>query len=777
MNRPILILFLFLYPAVFYGQPCTTIGQTPSTAFPVCGNSVFTQSVVPLCGSYTMIVPCDTSIALYQDRNPYWYKFRCYTSGTLGFLITPMDLLDDYDWQLFDVTGKNPDAVFTDPTCFVSCNWSGYSGVTGASTAGVNLNECAGDAPIFSIMPTITAGRDYLLLISHYTNSQAGYTLQFTGGTAVINDPLLPTTISASAADCEGRQITVRFNKKLLCSSLASDGSDFIITPGGNIQSVIGHGCANGFDMDSATIILSAPLNPGTYTVSVVNGNDGNTITDNCGTGITVNESESFTITAGPPLPMGTIAPAFCSPSSVLLNLPDSVYCNSIAADGSDFIVTGASPVIVTSASFSCDANGMTKYIAIQFSAPVINLGTYQVSIKTGTDGNTLIGRCNRRVNVGSTASFTLSDDPAARFLTSKAVGCSPTVIGVKLTGIVQCSSVATDGSDFFITGPSMVSVISATPICGAVFTDSISILVSSPITIGGNYQLNLQSGTDGNTLLNNCNRPSVAGESSTFTVADTVSANFTWQVMPGCRPTNVVLSHIAGNPVTMWAWEINGTAVGNQANYSQVLSGSNLVKLTVSNGFCNDTDSFTVDIEDNNINVAIISPDQICTGDSIYFQDGSSGVIDTWSWNFGNGSVSNQQTPPGQIYPVTGTDIYYTITLTASNNTGCSKTKSRSVKALKTCRIEVPTGFTPNNDGKNDYLYPINGFNAEKLEFKVYNRWGQLIFQTNNGSGKWDGRIDGKLQATEVYLWTLSYIEKNTGRLISSKGTSVLIR
>ena len=73
-------------------------------------------------------------VLLIKILNPFWYSFTCYTSGTLGFLITPKNLGDDYDWQLFDITGHNPSEVYTNPALIVTGNWSGTSGVTGAKS-------------------------------------------------------------------------------------------------------------------------------------------------------------------------------------------------------------------------------------------------------------------------------------------------------------------------------------------------------------------------------------------------------------------------------------------------------------------------------------------------------------------------------------------------------------------------------------------------------------------------------------------------------------------
>ena len=116
MLKKLLVNFILLFTCYQFsiGQPCTTIGQTPATAFPVCGTTVFQQTTVPFCSTNNLFVPgCSGDGADYENKNPYWYKFTCYASGTLGFLITPNDANDDYDWQLYDITGLTPNAVFS----------------------------------------------------------------------------------------------------------------------------------------------------------------------------------------------------------------------------------------------------------------------------------------------------------------------------------------------------------------------------------------------------------------------------------------------------------------------------------------------------------------------------------------------------------------------------------------------------------------------------------------------------------------------------------------
>ncbi|HZI69010.1 MAG TPA: PKD domain-containing protein, partial [Hanamia sp.] len=130
MRTVTFIVLLFVVSVSKAQTTCTALGQNPSTAFPVCGTSVFSQSTVPYCGGKSIVTPCQVNSNIpYTDINPFWYKFTCYTSGTLGFLITPVDLGDDYDWQLFDVTGHVLNDVYTNQALIVGSNWSGNTGV------------------------------------------------------------------------------------------------------------------------------------------------------------------------------------------------------------------------------------------------------------------------------------------------------------------------------------------------------------------------------------------------------------------------------------------------------------------------------------------------------------------------------------------------------------------------------------------------------------------------------------------------------------------------
>jgi gliding motility-associated-like protein len=222
----------------------------------------------------------------------------------------------------------------------------------------------------------------------------------------------------------------------------------------------------------------------------------------------------------------------------------------------------------------------------------------------------------------------------------------------------------------------------------------------------------------------------------------------------------------------------VNGSAAGTNSSITQIFSAAsqNQVQLDVSNGVCNATYTAAVNLN-NKVVVAFDMPSSACPEDTVLFKNKSTGAIDYWQWTFGNGNTSLVKDPPAQVYPLTGAETLYGISLTAGSNNGCQASSVQTLKVLSACIIAVPSAFTPNGDGLNDYLYPLNALKAENLDFKVFNRWGQLIFHSNDWQQKWDGTINGVKQGTGVFVWMLEYTNKDTKQKFSMRGTSTLIR
>ena len=118
-------------------------------------------------------------------------------------------------------------------------------------------------------------------------------------------------------------------------------------------------------------------------------------------------------------------------------------------------------------------------------------------------------------------------------------------------------------------------------------------------------------------------------------------------------------------------------------------------------------------------------------------------------------------------------------VNITTANN--CVITDTVLIKipasepAAEPKTVFVPTGFTPNGNGVNDKLRPLGKISAIKY-FKVYNRWGQLLFATNELGSGWDGNYNGAPQPTETYTWIL-LAEGVDGSVMKLSGKTLLIR
>ena len=110
-------------------------------------------------------------------------------------------------------------------------------------------------------------------------------------------------------------------------------------------------------------------------------------------------------------------------------------------------------------------------------------------------------------------------------------------------------------------------------------------------------------------------------------------------------------------------------------------------------------------------------------------------------------------------------------------NQAGCVDTTSLNIKVFSTLpSVFVPNAFTPNNDGKNDVLRAL-GAGIKKIEyFNIYNRWGRLVFSTNQDHKGWDGTINGSPQGSGTFVWMVKAIDFKDIPYFQ-KGTVVLIR
>jgi len=395
-----------------------------------------------------------------------------------------------------------------------------------------------------------------------------------------------------------------------------------------------------------------------------------------------------------------------------------------------------------------------------------------------GADGNTLRDNCDRLIPVGETIPLVVFPLVPTPMDSLTKVGCAPNTLQLVFKKPMRCSSIATNGSDFTITGPAAVSVVAASGSCATGLSTTISVQLSAPLQLGGTYTIRLQTGTDGNTVIDECGQQTPAGAAISFVVSDTVNANFTYNILYGCQQNLVQYNHNGRNGVNSWLWNFETTASSNLQNPSITYRdfADKNTSLIVSNGVCRDTASATLVFE-NLLVAAFEGPEFACPSDPSVFINKSEGIITSWNWVFGNGVNSTIQNPPPQTYPVPAVTRDETVRLIVRNRFGCADTATQKIKVVNNCFIAVPSAFTPNSDGINDYLYPLNAYKARDLSFSVYNRFGQRIFFTNNWTNKWDGRFKGQPAEPGTYVWLLNYTNIDTNVKTAQKGTTILIR
>jgi gliding motility-associated-like protein len=133
----------------------------------------------------------------------------------------------------------------------------------------------------------------------------------------------------------------------------------------------------------------------------------------------------------------------------------------------------------------------------------------------------------------------------------------------------------------------------------------------------------------------------------------------------------------------------------------------------------------------------------------------------------------------PNPIFNYDKTTQY---TITSRSTLGCVTVDTLEVKIVPeapgnpAAELFVPKAWTPNGDGKNDILFPFPARIRELKYFRIYNRWGQLMFETNQLLKGWNGTFNGKPQVMDAYSWTLEAIGID-GTIIKRSGNSALLR
>ena len=196
---------------------------------------------------------------------------------------------------------------------------------------------------------------------------------------------------------------------------------------------------------------------------------------------------------------------------------------------------------------------------------------------------------------------------------------------------------------------------------------------------------------------------------------------------------------------------------------------------VTVTDSLCESVATVSVGTYHGIVAEFIAKPNAIYIEDGYcYFTDLSIGSIN-WNWNFGDGNSSTIQNPVNKYLNLGN----YSVTLIVEDKNQCFDTASMSVLVKDITTFFAPNAFSPDGDGLNDY-FKVYGVNITQAEFFIFNRWGDIIFKTNDLEEGWDGTKNGEEMPEGVYVWLVKYIsDEGENKIISKseRGTVTLLR
>ena len=675
--------------------------QDACNALLLCGNTFTSTYSYQQEGQVNDLssTPCGNG-----EGNSMWLRLEITSPGIIVFTITPLNGTDDYDFAIVDITNSSC-STFTSSDV-IRCNFnnnqpgSNPGGIVGLNTTSTSLFTNSGAfGGSFLQQINANAGDVYLIMINNFGDPfaggpSAGFTIDFTGSTAIFNDNGRPYMAGVDQRCGNQLQLFIPMSEAILCSSIDPSGDDFVLSGGGVIASATGVNCNGSIGYtDTVVLNLASQLPAGNYSLSIQNGTDGNTLIDLCGHQDTIPDVLQFTVN-GANLNYKEIIPPSCYEFRIVTT--GKANCNSIAVNGTDFSISGPQPVTVVSAlPISCDASNLTDTILLRLSTPLITDGTYTITSQNGSDGNTLVDNCGLMQPVGDAINFTINSNDGLVTAMPDMVICNPDYINLTATDNSAQPSTYLWSPGTFVQDSTSLQTIAY-------------ISQTTPFTI-------LAIDKDG------C--PHRAYTTVTLSERNPILTPLESTI---CYGEEVQL-YATGGETYSWAnADMSSMSCSDCPSPIVVPMQTTIYTVNiVDSNNCVDTSYSAITV--NPLPIITAAPNDTTVKYGTDLQLTASGAtIYTWSpaqqLNYSNSPAPIATITDPATFIVTGFDI-----------TGCKNTDSIKVLVDYDANIGLPTAFSPNGDGKND-IFRLVGAGFERLqEFRIFNRWGQELFHTNN--------------------------------------------
>ena len=299
-----------------------------------------------------------------------------------------------------------------------------------------------------------------------------------------------------------------------------------------------------------------------------------------------------------------------------------------------------------------------------------------------------------------------------------------------------------------------------------------------------GNYAITL-SVTSANGCVHDTTYSQLLAVNATPDAAfDTIAA--------GCSPLNATLQNTSsGASSYLWTFSLGNPSFSTDINPTvELINNGNAnsfykVELIATNNGCSDTAFQNVLVYNTPIADFSFTPSNyfLPSNDPVTFSNQSVNA-NTYAWSFGDGSTSAEKNP-SYSYSTVGN---YPIILIASNSMNCKDTLEKSITVKERGSIEFPTAFIPNKEGSNGGKYDIADIKNDvffpkyksisKYHLMIFNRWGELIFESTDINTGWDGYYKETICQADVYVWKVEVVfEDKEGDVYQKSGAVTLLR
>lgn len=247
-----------------------------------------------------------------------------------------------------------------------------------------------------------------------------------------------------------------------------------------------------------------------------------------------------------------------------------------------------------------------------------------------------------------------------------------------------------------------------------------------------------------------------------TISIEAPVDVNFTVNTAEGCAPLNVTFTNLSSGG-TNCLWEFSdGTSTYGCGSVSHLFENAGCYDVTLTTttalGCVSDTQLMSVVcVFPNPLAQFYPSPAVMTELDPTTTMVNSSAGAVTYEWEFGDGGTSNLEEPTHEYSDAIAN---YTIVLTAISEHGCIDVAEATVTVEEELIYYVPNTFTPDGDGFNEEFKPqfTSGFDRDTYHLYIFNRWGQLVFESRDVDYGWNGSFAGEIAQDGTYTWKIEF-------------------